>query len=43
MVEWAGLGVFMANAPEDLKPRADLIAPPYDQDGVLKVLEDLFL
>jgi Cof subfamily protein (haloacid dehalogenase superfamily) len=43
MVEWAGLGVFMANAPEDLKPRADLIAPPYDQDGVLQVLEDLFL
>lgn len=41
MIEWAGLGVMMADAPEALKARAGLIAPPCTEDGVLTVLEEL--
>lgn len=41
MIEWAGMGVMMANAPDELKARAELIAPPCSEDGVLTVLEEL--
>jgi len=41
MIEWAGTGVMMADAPEDLKEKAQLIAPPCSEDGVLTVLEEL--
>ncbi len=42
MIEWAGIGVMMGNAPSDLKARAQMVAPPCSEDGVLAVLEQLF-
>ena len=41
MIEWAGTGYLMENAPDEIKPHADAIAPRFDEDGVLQVLEDL--
>jgi len=39
MVEWAGLGVAMANGSDEVKAVADLIAPAADEDGVAQVVE----
>lgn len=39
MIEYAGLGVAMSNAPEDLKKRANYIAPSCDEDGLVDVIE----
>ncbi len=39
MVEWAGLGVAMANGSDEVKGVADLIAPSADDDGVAQVIE----
>ncbi|HEX2951865.1 MAG TPA: Cof-type HAD-IIB family hydrolase [Armatimonadota bacterium] len=39
---WAGLGVAMENAKPEAKQVADRIAPPYNDDGVAVVLEDIF-
>jgi len=39
MIEWAGHGVFMANARPELYDHADEIAPSCDDDGVAVVLE----
>lgn len=39
MIEYAGLGVAMANAPEALKEKADYIAPSCDEDGLVDVIE----
>jgi len=41
-IRWAGLGVAMDNAKPDVKAVADRIAPPYDEDGVAVVLEEIF-
>ena len=38
MIEYAGLGVAMANASEELKKRADYIAPSCDEDGLVEVI-----
>lgn len=38
MIEYAGLGVAMANAPDDLKKLADYIAPSCDEDGLVDVI-----
>lgn len=38
MIEYAGLGVAMANAPEELKKMADYIAPSCDEDGLVDVI-----
>ena len=38
MIEYAGLGVAMANAPEELKERADYIAQSCDDDGLVEVI-----
>lgn len=43
MVKFAGLGVFMANAPEDLRQEADYIADTNMNDGVAKVIEKFIL
>lgn len=43
MLEEAGIGYAMANAPDNVKKRADRIAPPNTEDGVAQVLEELFL
>jgi Cof subfamily protein (haloacid dehalogenase superfamily) len=42
MLQWAGLGVAMGNARPEIKAAAGLIAPPADDDGVGKVLAQLF-
>lgn len=41
MLEFAGLGVAMANAPEPVRRVADRVAPTNDDDGVALVIEDL--
>lgn len=39
MIEWAGLGVAMGNADQELKNAADEIAPDNDHDGAAAVIE----
>lgn len=41
MIEYAGMGVAMANAPEELKEKADYVAPSCDEDGLVSVIEQL--
>lgn len=38
MIEYAGLGVAMANAPDELKEKADYVAPSCDDDGIVDVI-----
>ena len=42
MLRYAGLGVAMANASEEVKKAADRIALSNDEDGVARILEELF-
>ncbi len=39
MIEYAGLGVAMANAPELVRAKADYVAPSCDEDGLVDVIE----
>lgn len=39
MIEYAGLGVAMENASEQVKARADYIAPHCDEDGLVDVIQ----
>ncbi len=39
MIEYAGLGVAMANAPQAVKDRADFITRSNDEDGVAHVID----
>ena len=39
MIEWAGLGVCMADGAEAVRAIADLIIPPCDEDGVSYFIE----
>ncbi len=41
MIEWAGLGVAMGNAPDKVKSSADLMAKPVYQHGLAILLESL--
>jgi len=43
MIEFAGLGVAMGNAPEDIKSKSDLVTDCNMSDGIAKVLERLIL
>jgi len=43
MIEYAGLGVAMGNAPQDIKDKADLLALSNKEDGVADVLERVVL
>jgi hydroxymethylpyrimidine pyrophosphatase-like HAD family hydrolase len=43
MVEYAGLGVAMANAPEALRARADYVAPSNAEHGLSEVIERFIL
>ena len=43
MLEYAGLGVAMANAMEETKKIADLITDSNDDDGVAKIIENYIL
>lgn len=42
MLEWAGLGIAMGNAHETTKSVADVVAGDSDDDGVGKILSDIF-
>jgi 5-amino-6-(5-phospho-D-ribitylamino)uracil phosphatase len=42
MISECGIGVAMANAPQDVRDQADTVAPSNDEDGVAVVLERLF-
>jgi hydroxymethylpyrimidine pyrophosphatase-like HAD family hydrolase len=39
MIEYAGMGIAMGNAPEDVKSRADDVTLSNDEDGVYYALE----
>lgn len=43
MIEYAGLGVAMGNAPDTVRRAADLVAPDNDADGVAHVIETRLL
>ena len=43
MIEWAGMGVAMGNAAEDVRAMAKYIAPSVAEDGVAAVLEKYVL
>lgn len=43
MLEYAGLGIAMQNAPEDVKAVCKYVAPSNNGDGVAKVIEKFFL
>ena len=43
MIEYAGLGVAMGNAPDYLKDAADLVTHSNDEDGVRHILENYIL
>jgi len=43
MLEWAELGIAMANAPEEVRALADRITADNDNQGVARALEYLFL
>ena len=43
MIECAGTGVVMANAREEIRARADLVAPSNEEEGVAQVLEQYVL
>lgn len=42
MIEYAGMGVAMANAQDAVKEKADYITASNDEDGVAKVIEKFF-
>lgn len=41
MIEWAGVGIAVANAHPDVLAAADLVAPSNDEDGVAVTVEPL--
>ncbi|WP_368896057.1 HAD-IIB family hydrolase, partial [Priestia megaterium] len=43
MIEFAGLGVAMGNAPEDIKEKANHVTDTNMNDGVAKVVEEFIL
>ena len=43
MIDYAGLGVAMANGQDAVKSRADYITDTNDNDGVAKVIEKFIL
>lgn len=43
LLEFAGLGIAVGNAPDAVKKSADKIAPSNDEDGVAQMLEKMFL
>lgn len=43
MIEYAGLGVAMGNAPDTVRRAADLVAPTNDADGVAHVIDTCLL
>src|SRR5262245_20764717 len=43
MIEAAGLGVAMGNAPAEVRARADWVAPPVEEDGLAVAIERFVL
>ncbi len=43
MLEYAGLGVAMANAQESVKEVADVVTLSNDEEGVARVIEEYML
>lgn len=43
MLEFAGLGIAMGNAPEDIKKKADYVTDTNNNDGVAKAIEKYLL
>jgi Cof subfamily protein (haloacid dehalogenase superfamily) len=43
MIQHAGIGVAMGNAPDIVKAQANFIAPPIDQDGAAEAIERFVL
>ncbi len=43
MIEYAGFGVVMGNAKEDIKKVADYVGPSNEEDGVAKIIEKFVL
>jgi len=43
MIEYAGLGVAMANSPDDVKAKADYITLSNEEDGVAHVIHKFIL
>ena len=43
MIEYAGVGVAMANAQEKVKEKADYITDSNDEDGIVKVIDKFIL
>lgn len=43
MIEYAGVGVAMANAQEEVKKSADFITDSNDEDGIVKVIDTFVL
>ena len=39
LLDWAGFGVAVANAHDDILRRADLVVPPVQEEGVALLLE----
>ena len=42
MIEYAGLGVAMQNAPDGVKNAADFVTVSNNEDGIAYVLEKFF-
>ena len=43
MIKYAGLGVAMANANEDIRLKADYVTLSNEEDGVAKVIDTFIL
>ena len=43
MIKYAGLGVAMGNAPDDIKAAADYVTLSNEEDGIKKVIEEFIL
>jgi hydroxymethylpyrimidine pyrophosphatase-like HAD family hydrolase len=43
MIQAAGLGVAMGNAPRELRRAADYVAPSNDDDGLVEVIRRFVL
>ena len=42
MLKWSGLGIAMENAPQGVREKADMIAPPHYQDGAAQILKKIY-
>ncbi len=43
MIQYAGIGVAMGNAPDGVKAMADWVAPTVEEDGAVAAIEEFLL